>query len=190
MLPRWLTVLPRFVATWRDEILVVTLGFAYQAGVSGSLGAARHHEDEQVVVRIAAEAPRPVVVTTDTRFMTEKVTARALAAAVRVAPAPRVHVKTPVRVVAPVRGVLPARVQQLRVPVTVVTPDAGENVAADMMAGLDVTAVVVDTFTRAEIRASIERARAAMNEARVRAAVQKALAAERALPRAFQGPGA
>ena len=61
MLPRWLTALPRFAATWRDEILVIALGFAYQAGVSGSLGAPRTHEAEQVVVRIAAEQPRTVV---------------------------------------------------------------------------------------------------------------------------------
>jgi len=185
MLPRWLTALPRFAATWRDEIIVVTLGFAYQAGVSGTLGAPRRHESEQVVVRIAAEQPRPVVAA-GVRMRGELVTVPSVVMAapvVRVAPVPRVHVTAPVRVVAPVRV-------QVKAPRAVVTPDAGENVAADLRAGLDVTAVVVDTFTRPEVRESIERARAAMNEARVRAAVQKALAAERALPRAFQGPGA
>jgi hypothetical protein len=185
MLPRWLTAVPRFVATWRDEILVVALGVAYQAGVSGSLGATRHHEREQVVVRIAAEQPRPVVAT-DVRVSSEAVMVPSMAVKVHpryVAPVPRAHVTAPVRVFAPVR---------VRVggPRAAAAPDAGENVAADLTAGLDVTAVVVDTFTRAEVRASIERARAAMNEARVRAAIQKALAAERAHPRAWQGPGA
>jgi hypothetical protein len=182
MLPRWLTALPRFAATWRDEILVVVLGVAYQAGAVGSYGAPRQHEAEQVVVRIAAEHPRAVVMT-ETRATARAASVPAVAMTapvVRVAPAPRVKV-APVRVTVPVK---------VRVPVAVVTPDAGENVAADLTAGLDVTGVVVDTFTLPEVRASIARARAAMDEARVRAAIQKALAAERALPRAFQGPGA
>ena len=105
MLPRWLTAVPRFVANWRDEILVVVLGVAYQAGVSGSLGAARHHEREQVVVRIAAEQPRPVVAA-GVRVTSEMVRVPSVAVTapvVRVAPAPRVHVGAPLRVVAPVR---------------------------------------------------------------------------------------
>ena len=185
MLPRWLTALPRFAATWRDEILVIALGFAYQAGVSGSLGAPRTHEAEHVVVRIAAEQPRTVV--------EARVTTEAIAVAAPTAVRHRMHVApaiAPVAAVAPVVRVAPVpRVQvvaPVRVPAIVVTPDAGENVAADLTAGLDVTGVVIDTSTLPEIRASIARARAAMDEARVRAAIQKALAAERAL----QGPGA
>lgn len=201
MLPRWLTALPRFAATWRDEILVVALGLAYQAGVTGTFGTPRHHRDE-VVVRIAAKQPRVLAVaeshvTAEARVVTEhgpapagctpcrrrahaaKVPAVAVVApTVRVGPMPRVHAVVPVRVRA-------ARVRQV-----MVGSDAGENVAADVTGELDVAGVVVDTGTLPEVRASIARARAAMDEARLRAAVQKALAAERSLPRAFQAPGA
>lgn len=202
MLPRWLTALPRFAATWRDEILVVALGLAYQAGVTGTFGAPRHHDEDQVVVRIAAEQPRALAVAethayTEAEIVVNPVPARdrcrpcrrkahaatvapvpVVAPVVRVAPMPRVHV------------VVPARVRGERVPSMVAGSDAGENVAADVTAELDVRGVVVDTGTLPEVRASIARARAAMDEARVRAAVQKALAAERSRPRAFQGPGA
>jgi hypothetical protein len=210
MLPRWLTALPRFAATWRDEIAVVALGLAYQAGVAGTLGAPRaaHPEAEQVVVRIAAEMPRVPMVTMDMTMerTVERGMARSVArtvehtmVATRAMPA---HV-TPLRAMTATIATVPvaparARVRAVRIApasgtaqaTIIVTSEAGENVAADLAAGMDVSGIVVDTFTMPEIRASIARARAAMDEARVRAALQKALAAERSVPRAFQGPGA
>ena len=194
MLPRWLTALPRFAATWRDEILVVALGLAYQAGVTGTFGAPRLHEDERVVVRIAAEHPRAVAVaathvTTEAHVTTVKrraAYAHAMQAPVVAMAAPRQHAA----LVPHAHPVVPPRaVRMARVPSVGVGSDAGENVAADVVAELGVTGVVLDTCTLPKMRASIARARAAMDEARVRAAFQKALAAERALPRAGEGPG-
>src|SRR5215218_8134323 len=63
MLPRWLTAIPRFAATWRDEILVVAVGLAYQASVTGPV-VTRHEAQypaDQVVVRIAAPTPMPAL---------------------------------------------------------------------------------------------------------------------------------
>src|SRR5689334_1850569 len=64
MLPRWLTALPRFAATWRDEIVVVAVGLAYTAGLCGPLAPGRtmHDAADGVVVRIAA----PVAVAVST----------------------------------------------------------------------------------------------------------------------------
>ena len=227
MLPRWLTALPRFARTWRDEIAVVAVGIAYQAVATGALGVhhERRYEPQEVVVRIAAPAPRavgthvthvmtdvgmPVLtegqVLTETRRADVRVKAARLRA-VRSAPAPRTaqrpepHVAplTHVAPVAPIsglsRGIDLVSRAGLRAMIVdggagtsrrarvVLTNEAGENIAADIAAGIEIdTAVVLP-----EIRASFEQAKAAMDETRVRAALQRALAAERALPRA--GPG-
>jgi hypothetical protein len=232
MLPRWLTALPRFARTWRDEIAVVAVGIAYQAVATGALGVhhERRYEPQEVVVRIAAPAPRAVSAhvphgmtdfgmpgLTEGQVYTEAPPAdvRVKAArlrAVRTAPAPRPALRpephvAPLAHVAPLRHVAPVpsvsalargidRVSRggLRAMIVdgsaaaprrarvILTNEAGENIAADIAAGIE-----IDTVVLPEIRASFEQAKAAMDETRVRAALQRALAAERALPRA--GPG-
>ena len=66
MLPRWLTALPNLVTTYRDELLVVALGLAYQAATGGALTPRwyQDHGEHEVVVRIA-EAPVTEVVVTE-----------------------------------------------------------------------------------------------------------------------------
>jgi hypothetical protein len=222
MLPRWLTALPRFARTWRDEILVVAVGIAYQAVATGTLGVHPDHryEPEKVVVRIAAPALPAIATNVRTEVGTPVVTADRVFAESRLAdvqvkaaryvprrdaPAPR-----PAQWIAPVPHAAPAApvpptsalsrsldlVSRAGIRAVIVdggataprrarvvlTNEAGENIAAELAAGIE-----IDTVALPEIRASFEQAKAAMDEARVRAALQRALAAERALPRA--GPG-
>ena len=212
MLPRWLTALPRFAREWRDEIVVVALGLVYQAGLSGAL-APRPMQQEQVVVRIAAESPRPAMVTAErmaaaahVRAMEQAAVARAtavrpvapVAVKARVAPVVRVApVAAPVAVRVPSVVVAPAVVDLAtlpegartfvvapRCPRAVVAAEAGENIAADVAAGVE-----PESCALRELRTSLEQMRTTMDEARVRAALQKAMAAERALARMGQGPG-
>ena len=211
MLPRWLTALPRFAHEWRDEIVVVALGLFYQAGLSGAL-APRPMQQEQVVVRIAAESPRPTMVTTErmaaaahVRAMQHAAVARAKAVApvaavtvqARVAPVVRgtptvapVAVRVPSVVVAPLvdLATLPEGARTFvvgpRCTRAVVTVEAGENIAADVAAGVE-----PDSCALREMRTSLDQVRATVDEARVRAALQKAMAVERALARMGQGPG-
>lgn len=226
MLPCWLTALPRFVHDWRDEIVVVGLGLFYQAGISGALGNPQAQPREQVVVRIAAESPRPIAVTSSVAVASDVAVATAFAGparyeALRLGPArlvaPRaaratriwpaapdapaapetIEMASPV-VLAPVEA--PAQLNMARAKLGaaamarafVVTPrrartmvlEAGENIAADVAARVE-----VDTCPIGELRTSLNQTRAALDEARIRAAIQKALAAERVLVGLDQGPG-
>ena len=209
MLPRWLTALPRFAREWRDEIVVVVLGLFYQAGLSGAL-APRPMQQDQVVVRIAAESPRPTMVTTErmvtathVRAMRHGAAARATVVAPMAPTAPVAPVTVEARV-APVVRVAPAMAPvAVRVPAVIapmeidlatategartfvvaprcpraaVAAEAGENIAADIAA-----VVEPESCALREMRT--------VDEARLRAALQKALAAERVLARMGQGPG-
>lgn len=64
MLARLITAPFRFVRTYREELLIVALGLAYQAGTNGTLARAAHmgHGDHQQVTIRIAEAPRGMVV--------------------------------------------------------------------------------------------------------------------------------
>jgi hypothetical protein len=208
MLPRWLTALPRFIHTYRDELLVVTIGLVYQAGMSEAGVAHRHDQSERVVVRIAAPAPRPVMVV---GMATPRVpTPAATVEAVPVRPARpvrpvhierRVHAVryAPARVVAPVAPrttrpriapAMPARPAAPAARVYVV-PEAGEHIAAAMEAGLLLrdTVALHELRDLRELRGTLEQTRAILDEARVRAALQRALSAEQARVRVLQPTG-
>lgn len=192
MLPRWLTALPRLAITYRDEILVVALGLAYQAG-TGHLALPRHEAPAaDVVVRIA-EAPHAVTVVTPTLAAPEPATiaerralAREAAREARMAAhAAACACARVTRAASRVRTVVPAPqavIVDMPVPRPViprvrasVSVDAGENIAAALGAGL-----VGDTAGLPDVRATLAQVRAAVDEARIRAAIQKALAAEQA----------
>jgi hypothetical protein len=195
MLPRWLTAVPRLARTYRDEILVVALGLVYQAGMSGAFdGYERGLHERPVVVRIAAEPVR--VERTHEVFHVHAVPTRV---EVRHAPAAPIGPRAPEAPAAPAAPSIPVRRMMpgtapmspmkhgTRVHVETrgraarptVTVEAGENIAAAIEAGD--SAVLLD----AEARQALANVRAAIDEARVRAALQRALAAEQLRGRAW-----
>lgn len=180
---------------------------------------AHRHESEHVVVRIA-EGPHASMRATERALVAAEaaaVAAEAELAAVQAAAAlphmahlPHAAPRPP-RPPMPRARVLPPRTQAAPAPVPVpsasvvrggratiartdatrdvrvmVTADAGENIAAAM----GVRAGTVDTAEMPEIRRTLELLRPAIDEARIRAAIQKALAAEQAAARLGQGRGA
>lgn len=64
MLARLITAPFRFVRTYREELLIVALGLAYQAGTNGTLARVAHagHGGHQPVTVRIAEAPRGMIV--------------------------------------------------------------------------------------------------------------------------------
>jgi hypothetical protein len=208
MLPRWLTALPRFARTYRDEMLIVVLGLAYTAGVPGGVRPRHEHDarrsgEREVVVRItgqstaaaiaasvAAGQAAVAVVPSVSMHAGHALDAELAAAAAQAA---RVDAKAAraaaarVRVVAPVMPAMPAMPKATLVPVRiprVVVRDAGENIAAALEIRVD-----EDTVVLPEVRTLTDTLRMSLDEARIRAAIQKALAAEHLVPRPGAGPG-
>jgi antitoxin component of MazEF toxin-antitoxin module len=210
MLPRWLTALPRLANTYRDEMIIVALGLAYTAGVPGGFGArherdarharaARHHEvvvrgaghsveaavaasvAEHAVIAVAPSMPMHAGHSVDVEVVAAAVQAARIDAKAARAGAVRARVVAPVL---PTMPALPAaRVAPVRIP-RVVVRDAGENIAAALEIRVD-----EDTIVLPEVRTTLESMRATIDEARIRAAIQKALAAEHLVPRPGAGPG-
>lgn len=186
MLARLLTTPFRLVRSYREELCIVAVGLLYNAGVSGAIARAVHHEPGAPVAIEVAAAPEVAWSMPGTPVVAP---IAPIAPAVTQAAAERAEVMVRVRtaearaVARRVRDSLFLAERLRRVGPLRAAPggDAPENIAAAFEARALTPAMIE------EMQAAVAAARPGAEEARIRAAIVRAMAAQAALQANEQG---